>query len=677
MQVPQLESIALILSFQKVDSVINPFKVDGTYYKRPVEGYTVGLADYDKCDNENSVKITGDKFAEWREEQEFRSCSLSKDELYVMCYNNYMKQWRHSFYADYYVWDVKGDKVHFGKTDTNMEILAQAQYCGWSPTGHNLVCVSNDKDIYLWADADLVSKSKPLEVTNSGGWCMDSHRIMDVIYTQDDGNKKCMFNGVPDWNYEEEMISTTNTIYWASDSSKFAFVSFDVSEIHELQYSVYPEHLAAASPDEVDKDSFEQYPRMNQILYAKTEGKISKTHLFVHKVGDGANSAKEINAVGAATSLTFDQGVGTCTGQSCEVQSSQENRYFTKLAWSPDNSWFLSVWSSRDATQSKGFACEANGADWKCEHSGTETGGVSGHWDKTNPDNWQWVDDETSNGAGWVGSFGPFQPILAEQFGTYYTIFSKKTEDSGKHLHAYNMTTKDGYWNVAKVELGKDNVWLTDSVAEKWVVTDLDFVEGDKLYFTAARGKTVGDFKATEQRKRHVFSVNTAGGAKEECLTCDLDNETGSGLSGYQPGSCQWVSIRRNCASCENKMFFVQCSGPDYPKTVMATALDGKWTTMEDNSALKAEQEQAKLMKTKVIFGIWENEDYGTYHNYEMFVPHDFDEKAIDKKYPVFLEVYAGPEFQKVQGTYKQSWPQSHLPSAYDCITRKYFFLLE
>ena len=586
-----------------------------------------------------------------------------------------MKQWRHSFYADYYVWDVVADAVHFGKTDTGMGILAQAQYCGWSPTGHNLVCVSTNKDIYLWADEKLTAKNAPHQVTEGGGWCMDSHRIMDVVYTQEKGREKCMFHGVPDWNYEEEMISTTNTIYWASDSSKFAFVSFDVSEIQELQYSVYPEHLAAGSPDDVDKDSFEQYPRMNQILYAKTEGKISKTHLFVHEVGSTGKPV-EINAVGAAGSLAFDQGTGTCTGQNCEVESSQENRYFTRLAWSPNNDWFLSVWSSRDATQSKGLACQLQSNNWSCEHSGTETGGVTGHWDKTNPDNWQWVDDETkSNGHGWVGSFGPFQPVLTDEFGTYFTIFSKKTEDSGKHLHAYNMTTKDGYWNVAKVQKGQDQpVWLTDSVADKWVVTDLDFLEGDKLYFTAARGETVGDFKATEQRKRHVFSIDTAtAGAKEECLTCSLDNETGSGLANYQPGSCQWVSIRRSCASCDNKMFFVQCSGPDYPKTLMSTTLDGQdWKVMEDNSALKADEEKAALKKTKVIFGIWENEDYGTYHNYEMFVPHDFDEKAIDKKYPVFLEVYAGPEFQKVQGTYKQSWPQSHLPSAYDCITRKY-----
>ena len=30
----------------------------------------------------------------------------------------------------------------------------QAQYCGWAPVGHNLVCVSNDKNIYV-ADEDL------------------------------------------------------------------------------------------------------------------------------------------------------------------------------------------------------------------------------------------------------------------------------------------------------------------------------------------------------------------------------------------------------------------------------------------------------------------------------------------------------------------------------------------
>ena len=115
------------------------------------------------------------------------------------------------------------------------------------------------------------------------------------------------------------------------------------------------------------------------------------------------------------------------------------------------------------------------------------------------------------------------------------------------------MTTKDGYWNVVKVQLNQDPIWLTDSVDDKWVVTDLDFLEGDTLYFTAARGKTVGDFQKTKQRKRHVFSIDTPdAAAKEVCVTCNLDNETAT-----EPGSCQWVSLWRNCASYDNKMYFI------------------------------------------------------------------------------------------------------------------------
>ena len=71
----------------------------------------------------------------------------------------------------------------------------------------------------------------------------------------------------------------------------------------------------------------------------------------------------------------------------------------------------------------------------------------------------------------------------------------------------------------------------------------------------------------------------------------------------------------------------------------------------------------------KVHHGVWFNEVYQTYHNYEVWAPHDFNFDSKDKKYPVLLEVYAGPEFQKVQATFKRSWPQVHLPAAYDCLT--------
>ena len=262
-----------------------------------------------------------------------------------------MKQWRHSGYADYYVWD----------NDKNAQIdglstLKQAQYCGWAPSGHGFVCVTSDKNIKI-ADGETWK-----DVTTDGGWCDEKTRILGVEYTADNPSQ-CIYNGVPDWNYEEEMISTTNTIYWSPDGKQLAFASFDVSEIERLEYSVYPENLKAASPNEIDGTSFEQYPRLNLIRYAKAGGKIAKTKLYIYDVAGDAKT--EINAVDGAGSLKFEQGFGV----------DQENRWFTRFAWSPDSKWFVSIWSSRDATQSKALACEVGKYD-DCKPAGREDGGV-------------------------------------------------------------------------------------------------------------------------------------------------------------------------------------------------------------------------------------------------------------------------------------------------------------
>ena len=61
------------------------------------------------------------------------------------------------------------------------------------------------------------------------------------------------------------------------------------------------------------------------------------------------------------------------------------------------------------------------------------------------------------------------------------------------------MTIKDGYWNVAHYKHDgacTSNLcnlqWLTDSVDDKWVATQLNFEYNGEIYFTAARGSDVG-----------------------------------------------------------------------------------------------------------------------------------------------------------------------------------------
>ena len=71
-----------------------------------------------------------------------------------------------------------------------------------------------------------------------------------------------------------------------------------------------------------------------------------------------------------------------------------------------------------------------------CQLSGREDGGVVGNWA-----NEKWVEDSNSaqnKFSGWVGSFGPFAPILTSKYPEYFTIYSHKLEQEPVgHLHPY------------------------------------------------------------------------------------------------------------------------------------------------------------------------------------------------------------------------------------------------
>ena len=98
-----------------------------------------------------------------------------------------------------------------------------------------------------------------------------------------------------------------------------------------------------------------------------------------------------------------------------------------------------------------------------------------------------------------------------------------------------------------------------------------------------------------------------------------------------------------------------RCGGHEVPesyKTEPSQDFNQKieWTKIESNKKLS--QYRIEKNVPKVTFGVWDNPKFDTKHNYEVWTPVDFDPSG-DKKYAVFLEVYAGIEFQKVEHRYK------------------------
>ena len=90
---------------------------------------------------------------------------------------------------------------------------------------------------------------------------------------------------------------------------------------------------------------------------------------------------------------------------------------------------------------------------------------------------------------------------------------------------------------------------------------------------------------------------------------------------------------------------------------------DSSWALMEDNSQLKSDIEKVS-MPTKEYGTMesknWPDKDY----HFQLFKPENFDE---NKKYPLLIEVYAGPEFQKVEDRWSVDFCRS-MASEYDLV---------
>lgn len=96
---------------------------------------------------------------------------------HVLFAANYTKQYRHSFFADYYVFNRASKKL----VPLVEDQVGDIQYAGWNNAGDSIAFV-RENDLYMWTNGTVT------RVTKDGG--------PDV------------FNGVPDWVYEEGEFSS-------------------------------------------------------------------------------------------------------------------------------------------------------------------------------------------------------------------------------------------------------------------------------------------------------------------------------------------------------------------------------------------------------------------------------------------------------------------------------------
>lgn len=123
--------------------------------------------------------------------------------------------WRHSFLAQYFVLDVTKNET-LAVTPMNLPDGTKLQYAQWVPQTDKVAYVFGN-DIYI---RDILNGGEDVQITSDG--------VIDTIY-----------NGIPDWVYEEEILSTNKAMYFTPSGSKMAFARFNDEDVQEFYYTKY------------------------------------------------------------------------------------------------------------------------------------------------------------------------------------------------------------------------------------------------------------------------------------------------------------------------------------------------------------------------------------------------------------------------------------------------------
>ena len=172
--------------------------------------------------------------------------TFDKQEKKILIATQSKPIFRHSFTANYFVYDIVAKKL---QRFTDKAI----QEPTFSPDG-NSVAYAFENNLYL---TNLIS-GVTSQITK-------------------DGKKNAIINGITDWVYEEE-FSFVKAFDWNADGTKIAFIRFDETNVPEFSMDMYNEGL---------------YPTQNVFKYPKAGEKNAEVSLHIFDIK--TNNVSTIN----------------------------------------------------------------------------------------------------------------------------------------------------------------------------------------------------------------------------------------------------------------------------------------------------------------------------------------------------------------------------------------------
>lgn len=214
----------------------------GTYVLRESDEYeryvikSIIDDSFEKTLLNDTLFIYGGK--EYRVEQLIASPNLKK----ALLKTESTKNWRHSSFAVYWLFDIENHKfTPLYNSSSKVSIVS------WSPNSEHILFVK-DHNLYI-RDSNY---KKP--------------NVVQVTYDGDEN----LFNGIPDWVYEEEVFETDIVSWWSPDSKKVAFLRMNDTLVPTMSIPYYSQN-----------DSNE-YPEYREIKYPKAGYSNPTVDLYIY-----------------------------------------------------------------------------------------------------------------------------------------------------------------------------------------------------------------------------------------------------------------------------------------------------------------------------------------------------------------------------------------------------------
>lgn len=182
---------------------------------------------------------------------------LNAKQTHAILYVDLVKNWRHSTFSEVHILNLA--------THESQLLSDSVSVAEWSPNGHSIAYVY-EHNVYVY---NLDSK-KTVQVTHDGG--------ADV------------FNGIPDWVYEEEVFSGDSAIWWSNSGSTLAYLRTNDSLVPKFPIPYFVQE----APKENGIST--AYPEIEELKYPKPGYANPIVDLWLYNVEKKENKLLQIDS---------------------------------------------------------------------------------------------------------------------------------------------------------------------------------------------------------------------------------------------------------------------------------------------------------------------------------------------------------------------------------------------